>query len=149
MFGERGALSDLMSVQEYFKLEERAKQTYEEIIDLGKNEFASRINRHTGISLNRLKSVFDHVFITKHELQCGFRTFPPDPDMADSFTRLLSGKGVREYDIVLLKHEHLELAIMKKIGYNYTKAHRLSETKYNYKSALEKWNDSNGKNYST
>lgn len=69
--------------------------------------------------------------------------------MADSFTRLLSGKGIREYDIVLLKHEHLELAIMKKIGYNYTEAHRLSETKYNYKSALEKWNDSNGKDYST
>lgn len=149
IFVERGALLDLMSVQEYFKLEERAKRTYEEIIDLGKNEFASRINRHTGISLNRLKRVFDHIFITEHELQCGFRTFPPDPDMADSFTRLLSGKGVREYDIVLLKHEHLELAIMKKIGYNYIKAHRLSETKYNYRSALEKWNDSNGKNYST
>lgn len=36
LFGERGALLDLMSVQEYFKLEERAKQTYEGIIDLGK-----------------------------------------------------------------------------------------------------------------
>ena len=69
--------------------------------------------------------------------------------MADSFTRLLNGKDIRDCDIILLNHEHLELAIMKKMGYNYSEAHILAEKKYNYKAAIDKRYDSNGKNYST
>ena len=143
---EMGAL---ISVQEYFKLEEEAKQTYARIIDCGKNDFASKIHKNTGYSISRLNRIFEHVFITKHELQSGTSTFLPDPDMADSFTRLLNGKDIRDCDIILLNHEHLELAIMKKMGYNYSEAHILAEKKYNYKAAIDKRYDSNGKNYST
>ena len=35
------------------------------------------------------------------------------------------------------------------MGYNYSEAHILAEKKYNYKAAIDKRYDSDGKNYST
>ena len=43
----------------------------------------------------------------------------------------------------MLKHEHLEFAIMKKIGYNYDEAHDLTNTKYNYSLAERYWREKN------
>lgn len=63
--------------------------------------------------------------------------------MTQSFQRLLEGKNIQEHDVLMLKHEHLEFAIMKKIGYNYDEAHDLTNTKYNYSLAERYWREKN------
>ena len=56
---------------------------------------------------------------------------------------LQKGKNIQEHDVLMLKHEHLEFAIMKKIGYNYDEAHDLTNTKYNYSLAEMYWREKN------
>ena len=69
----------------------------------------------------------------------GFQRFDPDYYMAESFRRLSEGKGIQTHDLILLKHEWLELGLMKRYGYDYDTAHRITERKYNYALALDKW----------
>ena len=43
----------------------------------------------------------------------------------------------------MLKHEHLEFAIMRKMRYDYDKAHNLTNIKYNYGKAVLEWSEQN------
>ena len=52
-------------------------------------------------------------------------------------------ENIQEHDVLMLKHEHLEFAIMKKIGYNYDEAHDLTNTKYDYSLAERYWREKN------
>ena len=44
----------------------------------------------------------------------------------------------------MMKYEWLELSLMKRYNYEYERAHRLAERKYNYKNALKSWYERNG-----
>ena len=57
--------------------------------------------------------------------------FNPDYDIAVSWQRLIEGKGIKEMDTVLLKHELHELKLMAQ-GLDYRKAHDLTDLLYNY-----------------
>ena len=105
-----------------------------------KKEFiVKRLARNSGMREKAIDTIFDHVFITKHDLYIGHCTFPPDYDMSESFRRLSEGKNIQSHDLLLLKHEWLEAHLMKRYGYDYDTAHSITERKYNYKAALIEW----------
>ena len=64
--------------------------------------------------------------------------------MAESFRRLHEGKNIQPHDMILLRHECLELGLMNRYGYDYDTAHRITERKYNYDVALTKWQKERG-----
>ena len=64
--------------------------------------------------------------------------------MAESFRRLSEGKDIQPHDLILLKHEWLELSLMKRYGYDYDTAHRITERKYNYAIALRQFYERQG-----
>lgn len=107
----------------------------------GITAFVNKIHANTGYPINRLENIYKHVFINEHDLADGRHRFYPSYDMAQSFQRLLEGRDIHKHDLIMLKHEHLELAIMKKLGYNYGKAHDLTNTKHNYTLAERKWRE--------
>ena len=69
----------------------------------------------------------------------GFRRFDPSYEMAESFRRLSEGKDIQHHDLLLVKHEWLELSLMKRYGYDYDKAHAITIRKYDYDTALNQW----------
>ena len=120
-----------------------AEKYYEARRKNGMEAFVNKIHQNTGYSKKRLESIYKHVFINEYDLTDGHHRFYPDFDMAQSFQRLLEGKNIRKHDLLMLKHEHLEFAIMNKLGYNYRKAHNLTDTKFNYGKALKEWKGKN------
>ena len=89
--------------------------------------------------MNTCSKIFDHVFIKEHDLWDGRHTFLPDYYMAESFRRLHEGKNIQPHDMILLRHEWLELSLMNRYDYDYDTAHNITERKYNYKFALIEW----------
>jgi hypothetical protein len=63
--------------------------------------------------------------------------FTPDYDMAQAWQRLEQGKHT-PLDIMLLKHELVELMQMKRHGYIYRDAHEIANKFHNWKIELEK-----------
>ena len=59
--------------------------------------------------------------------------------MAESFRRLHEGKNIQPHDMILLRHECLELGLMERYGYDYDTVHDITNRKYNYKFALIEW----------
>lgn len=91
-----------------------------------------------------IDKIFDHVFINEHDLWDVQHRFDPSYDMAESFRRLSEDKNIQEHDLIMLKHEWLELGLMNRYGYDYDTAHDIATRKYNYKSALIKWYERRG-----
>ena len=60
-------------------------------------------------------------------------------DMSESFRRILEGKNIKPHDITMLRHENLELNLMKKYNMVHEDAHSLAEQKYNYKKELDEF----------
>lgn len=120
-----------------------AERYYEARRKNGIHAFVNKIHQNTGYPKKRLESIFTHVFINEYDLADGHHRFYPNFEMTQSFQRLLEGKNIQEHDVLMLKHEHLEFAIMKKIGYNYNEAHDLTNTKYNYSLAERYWREKN------
>lgn len=113
-----------------------AEMYYETVRNSDKGTMCGKVAKNSGMSLKAVEKVYDHVFIQEHDLDGGRRRFDPDFYMAQSWQRLTEGKNVQPHDITLLKHEHLELGLMQKLGMDYETAHRLTEGKYNYAAAL-------------
>ena len=86
-----------------------------------------------------VEKIFAHVFIKEHDLWDGRHRFDADYYMAESFRRLSEGKEIQRHDLILLKHEWLELSLMKRYGCDYDKAHAITARKYNYSAELAKW----------
>lgn len=67
------------------------------------------------------------------------RQFDPDCAIAQSWQRLMTGKGIKPHDKTLIEHELLEMKIKQENpSIDHVKAHELASEKYNYpKEALE------------
>ena len=137
-----GALND-KNDPDFTRRYKHAEKYYEARRKNGIHAFVNKIHKNTGYPKKRLESIFKHVFINEYDLADGHHRFYPNFEMAQSFQRLLEGKNIQEHDVLMLKHEHLEFAIMKKIGYNYDEAHDLTNTKYNYSLAEMYWREKN------
>ena len=133
-----GALND-KNDPDYIRRYKHAERYYEARRKNGIRAFVNKIHQNTGYPKKRLESIYNHVFINEYDLATGHSRFSPSYEMTQSFQRLLEGKNIQAHDILMLKHEHLEFAIMHKLGYNYDRAHDLTNTKYNYSKAETEW----------
>ena len=131
-----GALTDKNDPL-YEKRGRHAESYYRAIRNSKKADIVKGIAKNTGISEASLSKVYDHVFINEYMLYEGRRRFDPDYDMAESFRRLREGKNIQEHDLILLQHERLEYGLMNKLGLSYEEAHKLAESKHNYREALD------------
>ncbi len=137
--GAKGALND---ANDPFgqKREKHAASYYEEIRNRKPTYVVSRIAKNANISKKSAQNIYEHVFINKHAFKDGeVRHFDPDYDMAESFRRILEGKNIKPHDIVMIKHENLELNLMKKYNLLYEDAHEITNKKYNYQYALDEF----------
>lgn len=91
-----------------------------------------------GFTAEEIEEIRQHVFIREHELDDGLQRFDEDFDQAKLWERLLVGTDLLKSDITFLKHELEELTIMRKMGYNYKKAHELANQKYPWWDEFEK-----------
>lgn len=122
------------------KREAHAKRYYEEITNRKPYTVINRIAKNGNISKKSAKNIYNHVFVESHRFADGStRMFDPDYDMAESFRRILDGKDIKSHDIVLIKHENLELNLMKKYNLAYENAHNLAVRKYDYEKALDEF----------
>lgn len=118
------------------KRDKHAELYYESVRKRNKQEEISTIANNTGFNVKTIEKVYDHIFINKYELDNGIENFAPDYDMAQSWQRLREGKNIKEHDIIMIKHERLEYELMNRYNKKYREAHNLTETRYNYMSAL-------------
>ncbi len=114
------------------KREKHAELYYETLRNSNRDLIIQKIAQNGNITIKSARIIFYHVFIDIQELEIGKIRFPADYYMAQSFQRLVSGIGIKAYDIIMLKHERLEYELMHRYGYPYLVAHRLTERKYNY-----------------
>lgn len=122
------------------KREKHAISYYEEIRNRRSNYVIKRISKNGGVSEKAAKNIYEHVFVEKHIFADGTeRQFDPDYDMSESFRRILEGKNIKPHDITMLRHENLELNLMKKYNMVHEDAHSLAEQKYNYKKELDEF----------
>ena len=137
-FGALGNTYNNRNDPTYEKRDKIANEFYEQTRQ-NKNSFINNIAQNGNISVESAEKIFEYIFIEEHKLRGGFKRFDPDYDMAESFRRVSEGSDIQPHDLILLKHERLELGLMKRYGYDYEDAHRITERKYNYNTALGKW----------
>lgn len=101
------------------------------------NSDIAAISKNTGISKNDITKIKNYLFIDKHNLSTGYKTFFPDYDIAVSWQRLVEGKHIKHMDYVLLNHELEEMRYIQ-MGYTQQDAHNLANKKYNYQELVEK-----------
>lgn len=133
-----GALTDKNDPL-YTRRDAHANRYYESMRNSRKSNIIDHIANNTGISKKSISKIYDHVFINEYELSGGKRRFDPDYYMAESFRRLREGKNIQKHDLIMLKHERLEYELMKKLHLKYDEAHKITERKYNYQKALNKF----------
>lgn len=137
MSGGKGALNDANDPYGR-KREKHAESYYEEIRNRKQSYVVNRMAKNAGISKKSAQNIYEHVFVNKHTFKDGtVKLFDPDYDMAESFRRILEGKNIKPHDLIMIKHENLELNLMKKYNLIYEDAHELTDRKYNYQNALD------------
>lgn len=137
---------DFLRSPEYVKRDQYAYSQYDEIKNsnqkIEKRKIYSNLGKHREMQYFSKQDVdiaFDHVFNDMHELENGSSLFTPDPDMASSWSRLISGKSIQPHDLTLLQHERLEheyMYISQKM--DYSTAHKMANEVYNYFGDLQK-----------
>lgn len=123
----------------YIRRNEHAERYYEEIRNRKPQYVINRLSKNAEISKVVAKDIYEHVFVNEHMLGGLRKRFDPDYDMAESFRRLLEGNDIKPHDIVMLKHEELELNLMKQYNMIYEEAHSIANKSYNYGEALKKF----------
>ena len=108
--------------------EKHATQYYESVRHMKTDTI--KISEATGIAKHKIDKIKNHVFISEHNLIDGKRRFDPDYEMAQSWQRLINGK-FKEQDMILLKHEYVELRYMEK-GFSQNEAHIKASRRYNF-----------------
>ena len=143
-----GALSD-KNDPDGSRRQKHAQIFYSARLNSQKEPFVKRIAENSGMNEKSISKIFDHIFIEKHEIYGELKNFDPSYDMAESFRRLYEGKNILPHDLILLKHERLELELMRRYGYSQSEAHILASTKYNYTEMLMKYEKERGLNGKT
>ena len=118
----------------------QAIRMYEQI----RNRRTDYINvaRNTRFSVEQCKIVKDYLFINRHELTGGYKTFYPDFAIASSWMRLSekNGKRIERHDAILLYHELYEIQLMLSYSeMSQSRAHKIAENKYNYSNEAERY----------
>lgn len=143
-----GALSD-KNDPDGSRRQKHAQLFYSARRNSKKEPFIKRIAENSGMNEKTIGKIFDHIFIEQHEIYGELRNFDPSYDMAESFRRLYEGKNILPHDLILLRHERLELELMQRYDYSQIDAHILASKKYNYTEMLMKYEKERGLNGKT
>lgn len=116
-----------------------AKRYYEEVRRRDARTEVSEVSKNSGIEEKIVRTVYRHVFVENHDLSGGRRRFDPDYDMAQSWQRLRTGKGILKHDRTLVMHEYVEAGLMRG-GMSYEDAQEEACRRgYNYQKELDEW----------
>ena len=98
------------------------------------------VANNSRFTIEQIQLVKYYVFFEKHyNSDNEFERFTPSYDMAESWRRLSekSGKNIKPHDILLLKHELLEIAILAQNNMSQMNAHAMANKTYNYQQASD------------
>ncbi len=139
--------NDLFRSKEDIRKERYAYTQYETIKNSDQSIESRKIYSNIGkfremndFEMDDVKIAFNHVFNDIHELENGRSLFVPDYDMAQSWSRLISGDNIREHDLILLRHERLEHRLMYIENMDYRTAHEETAKLFDYSSLVKKYN---------
>ncbi|GHU57362.1 hypothetical protein AGMMS49975_22820 [Clostridia bacterium] len=93
------------------------------------------ISDSTIFNSKAIEEIRQHMFFTEHQLTGGLKPFDPDFDQASAWNRLVSGTH-SELDVMMLKHEYVELTQMRLHNYNYEQAHKVANRYHNWYKAI-------------
>ena len=88
-----------------------------------------QIAKNTGLPLEMVSAVKDHMIKNTHILDEGIARFDASYDQAVAWQRLINGE-YEERDLMLLNHEYLESQVEKKYNLTYREAHAIAEAEY-------------------
>ena len=116
-----------------------AERYYEEVRKRAPGVDAKKIAAYTDFTEEQVEDIRQHMFLRIQPLDYGrkMERFEADYPQAITWQRLTEGKGT-ELDILMLRHEYLELTEMRLHGYNYDEAHRIANQTYDWWKAYLK-----------
>ena len=133
---ESGNISGALN-PESKRAQEHADRYYESVRKMKTD--IQKITKNTGFDEEDIQKIKSHVFLEKHDLGNDEpEYFYPNYEMAESWQRLIDGSNIQPHDITLLNHEKMESELME-AGYSQEEAHRITETKYNYKKESKEY----------
>ena len=103
-----------------------AERYYEEVRNRQAFADARQIAAHTPFKVEAVEEIRQHVFLRQHNLDGEWRRFDADYFQAQAWQRLVEGRNIRPSDVMLLRHEYVELTQMRTHGYDYETAHRVA-----------------------
>jgi len=140
--GTSGALSPNSA-----RAQEHATRYYDAVRKMTTD--VSAVAKNSGFDESEIETIKKFIFYDKHDLGDGtIARFAPSYEMAESWQRLVDGKNIQHHDIILLKHEMLEKALIDS-GLSQEEAHIEATKKYNYAKEAQKYYDSNKKHSKT
>jgi hypothetical protein len=97
-----------------------------------------RIAENTMFTEKAVEEIKQHLFFKEHDFGGGIiGRFAPEFEQAQAWDRLTQGTH-SELDILLLRHEYVELTQMRLHGYDYPSAHTIANRYHDWWSALVK-----------
>lgn len=117
-----------------------AEKYYKAIRNSKNRGDVKRISENTGYSIDIIQKIKEYLFLKEHDIDGELKQFSPDFAIASSWQRLSSKnkKDIKEHDLILLKHEILEMEYISK-GFDRDKAHILASYKYYYEKASDEY----------
>lgn len=105
-----------------------------------------KIAKRLGYEESEIKRIKDYLFSDTPRYQDPItgkmKPFDPDAAIAQSWQRVAEGKEYYEHDVILFKHEMLEMKIKRENpNISHYEAHDLATKQYNYREASEKFYD--------
>lgn len=95
-----------------------------------------KISDNTIFTEKAVKEIKEHMFMKKHRFADGsVRMFDSDFEQAQAWDRLTKGNHT-ELDVLMLKHEYVELTQMRLHDLVYEDAHEIANSKHNWFKAL-------------
>jgi len=128
---------------DWSRMDAHAKMFYEEVRKR-KSDIAA-IAENTGLAADDIRKIKEHIFFNEYDLGDEVPTrFDPLYDIAVSWQRLTDGRGIKEMDIVLLRHELMEHNLMNQQGMDYKTAHYTAEQAHNYSKYVKALDEKEG-----
>lgn len=120
----------------YSKEADNHAEMYYESIRKMKND-TDKIAKNTGYKKEHIDKIKQYLFVDKHNLgYTELSRFAPDYFIAVSWQRLLTGKDIKDADLILLNHEMYELILVEN-GYSQHEAHRMASKLYDYDKSVK------------
>ena len=115
-----------------------AERYYEEVRKRKAGVDARKIAAYTEFTEEQIEDIRQHMFLRIQPLDHGriYARFEPDYDQAEAWQRLTEGRGT-ELDVLMLRHEYLELTEMRLHGYNYDEAHEIANRQFDWWKAYK------------